>query len=127
MRIVTPENENEYADRMIAIALEGKRSVYYATTMQEILRFRALLEFHMDTVSERLPETKLYWANDRYVVDNNGRKGYVLLTHDFEQLLSLEVTEAFAQYGTDDRTLAVLEQRENKKVIGGTYEKGLRW
>jgi len=127
MRIVTPSNEKEYIDRMIAIALEGKLCVYFADDSRDLARIRTKIENHLDEIKRRLPETELYWANDRYVVDNRGRKGYVLLAVDKQQVQAIEVTEAFANYAVEGDILNLLATRENRDVVGGTYEKGLRW
>jgi len=127
MNIVTPMNELEYVDRMVAIALEGKLSVYFAEDTRDFDRIKAMLEKHLDTIAERLPETHIYWANGRYVIDNSGRKGYVLITNRTQELEGIHVTEVFAHYGVVDSVLNFLASRERNDVVGGKYDRSLRW
>lgn len=127
MKVVTPLTEEEYVDRMVAMALEGKITVYYSDDLREIEKIKVKFEKHLDQVIKSLPETKVYWTNERFVVDNRGRKGYILIADNIESLRGIQVTAAFVHYAVPHQNIEFLATRENDEVRGGTYEKGLRW
>lgn len=125
MFIVNHRNERSSADAMVALALAGGLVAFYTEDRDRYNRMRALVETHLSTVERELPETRIYFANNRYVVDNRGRKGYVLLVTNPEPLLGVQLTEAYIDElsTSNDKMMELLRSREHEEVRGGTVER----